>query len=103
MHTLAVAMLLEPRQVHHFQDIAYNHDSLWVCPNNAPGAQQPKLPPADNPAPPPDIELAGGVGCRCSCPDGGGGAQTNTPSQCLEKLKEPNTRVRPFFHRILWW
>lgn len=103
VHTLAVAMLLDPREVHHFQDIAYMHDGLWVCPNNAPGAQTPKLPSADDPAPDPDIELAGGVGCRCSCPDGGGGDQTNTPEGCAIRLREPNTRYRPWFPRVFWW
>lgn len=96
-------MLLSPQQVHHFQDIAYNHDDLWVCPNNAPGAQIPELPPSDDPAPFPDPEHPGGVGCRCSCPDGGGGDQTNHPLACVTRLKEPNTQARPFPPRIFWW
>ncbi|SPO00887.1 related to alpha-1,2-mannosyltransferase [Cephalotrichum gorgonifer] len=105
VHSLAVGMLLDPKQVHHFQDIAYMHDNLWVCPNNAPGAQLPELPAAPgNPAPKPDPERAGGVGCRCSCPDGGGSRrQSNHHNECLLRLKEPNTRERTVLPRILWW
>ncbi|KAG7123345.1 Glycolipid 2-alpha-mannosyltransferase 2 like protein [Verticillium longisporum] len=39
IHSLGVAMLLEPSQVHHFEDIGYRHGEFHQCPDNAPGGQ----------------------------------------------------------------
>ncbi|KAJ2974598.1 hypothetical protein NUW58_g8609 [Xylaria curta] len=41
VHTLAVNMLAEPHQIHHFADIGYRHDWFYQCPANTPGGQLP--------------------------------------------------------------
>ena len=84
-------MLLDPKEVHHFEDIGYMHDKLWVCPNNAPGEES---------SAPGNPGREGGVGCRCTCPDGPR-TWTNHPEHCIMKMKEPNTRERPWLPRIL--
>lgn len=94
MHSIAVDMLLDSAQVHHFADIGYRHDSLYQCPVNAPGGQLPgnkALGDDEKWAP----EQDGGVGCRCECD--GRTRPRNHPSYCLNKLKAPNTRSRPWF------
>ncbi|EHA53754.1 hypothetical protein MCOR27_010934 [Pyricularia oryzae] len=98
VHSIAVAMLLDPSQVHHFDDIGYRHDQLYQCPVNSPGSQLP-----DNPSLGTDKNWApsaeGGVGCRCECD--GRTTPRNHPGYCLNKLKAPNTRSRPWFTWLL--
>ncbi|EJT81523.1 hypothetical protein GGTG_01501 [Gaeumannomyces tritici R3-111a-1] len=94
VHSIAVDMLLDSAQVHHFADIGYRHDSLYQCPANAAGGQlqgNRALGDDDKWAP----EAEGGVGCRCECD--GRARSRNHPGYCLNKLKAPNTRSRPWF------
>ncbi|KAI1846777.1 hypothetical protein JX265_004746 [Neoarthrinium moseri] len=91
VHSLAVAMYVDPRQVHHFEDFGYRHDKLYQCPANAPGGQLPgSLALGNEPWSP---EMDGGVGCRCTCD---GRTRRNFEGYCLNKVKQPNTRSRPW-------
>lgn len=86
VHSLAIGMLLNPNQVHHFEDFGYKHDTIFECPANAPGGQlldSPTLGSRDF-AP----EMAGGIGCRCECD---GRVRRNQDSYCVNRLKSPNT------------
>ncbi|KAK3692320.1 nucleotide-diphospho-sugar transferase [Podospora appendiculata] len=89
VHSLALAMLLNSDQVHHFEDFGYRHDWFFQCPANAPGGQLLESKAlGDFPF---NKERQGGIGCRCECD----GAQTrNYASYCLNKLKQPNTSKR---------
>ncbi|PPJ57922.1 hypothetical protein CBER1_09853 [Cercospora berteroae] len=70
VHSLAAAMLLEPRELHRFSDLGYIHDGLQYC-----TFQSTKEEKQRGFAVPPDIrgmgisEIEGReqVGCRCSC------------------------------------
>ncbi|KAI1660028.1 glycosyltransferase family 15 protein [Daldinia decipiens] len=96
VHSLAIAMLADPRKVHHFEDFGYRHALLYQCPANAPGGQLP------------ESQLLGsgtwaaeednGIGCRCECP---GPSPRNYGSYCLNKLKQPTTIKRPWFASFL--
>ncbi|KAI1437436.1 glycosyltransferase family 15 protein [Xylaria sp. CBS 124048] len=100
VHSLAVDMLAEPHQVHHFADIGYKHDWYYQCPANAPGGQLPESQTLNlvNETWAPEIE--GGVGCRCECD---GRENRNTASYCHNKLRAPNTRQRPWSTWFLGW
>ncbi|KAK9771360.1 putative Glycolipid 2-alpha-mannosyltransferase [Seiridium cardinale] len=92
VHSLAVAMFVDPKKVHHFEDFGYRHDLLYQCPANAPGGQLPESTILGNEtswAP----EIEGGIGCRCQCD---GQTTRNHPGYCLNKLKQPNTMQRPW-------
>lgn len=91
VHSLAVAMLVDPRKVHHFEDFGYRHDLLYQCPANAPGGQLPdsSLLGSGTWAP----EMDNGIGCRCECD---GRTTRNHPGYCLNKLKQPTTIKRPW-------
>ncbi|KAI1188943.1 glycolipid 2-alpha-mannosyltransferase [Nemania serpens] len=93
VHSLAIAMLADPQQVHHFQDIGYRHADFHQCPANAPGGQLPGSSSlAENK--PWSPEIAGGIGCRCECD----GKEThNYQTFCLDKLKQPYTPKRGWF------
>ncbi|KAI0465782.1 glycolipid 2-alpha-mannosyltransferase [Xylaria cf. heliscus] len=94
VHSLAVAMLADPQQVHHFEDIGYRHDKFYQCPMNAPGGQLPNSPSlAQNK--PWTPEEAGGIGCRCKCT--GEEKLRNYGPYCLDKLKQPNTPKKGWF------
>ncbi|KAM4059777.1 glycolipid 2-alpha-mannosyltransferase [Hirsutella rhossiliensis] len=69
VHSLAVALLLPPRQVHHFADVGYVHDTLQYCTHGP------------TPAALRRGELVPGIGgdgrgpelgCRCNCANGAG-------------------------------
>ncbi|ETS88161.1 hypothetical protein PFICI_01989 [Pestalotiopsis fici W106-1] len=93
VHSLAVAMFVDPRRVHHFEDFGYRHDLLYQCPANAPGGQLPEstlLGKEMTWAP----EIEGGIGCRCQCD---GRKTRNHPGYCLNKLKQPDGLKRPFW------
>ncbi|ORY59156.1 glycolipid 2-alpha-mannosyltransferase [Pseudomassariella vexata] len=95
VHSLAVAMLLKPEKVHHFEDFGYRHGNFYQCPANAPGGQLPeseRLGKATLPKGNPEVE--GGIGCRCQCdrrPHGG----RNFSGYCMT-LQQPNSRERPW-------
>ncbi|KAK3366772.1 nucleotide-diphospho-sugar transferase [Lasiosphaeria ovina] len=81
VHSLAVHLLLEPSQVHHFADNAYHHEP---CPGNAPGGQlhnTTALGTGDY-----SPETPGAIGCRCKCLDD---RQRNNRGTCLSKLQSP--------------
>ncbi|KAI1802758.1 glycosyltransferase family 15 protein [Daldinia bambusicola] len=96
VHSLAIALLADPRKIHHFEDFGYRHALLYQCPANAPGGQLP------------GSELLGsgtwaaeednGIGCRCECP---GPSPRNFGSYCLNKLKQPTTVKRPWLAPFL--
>ncbi|ORY65989.1 glycolipid 2-alpha-mannosyltransferase [Pseudomassariella vexata] len=91
VHALAVAMLVDPRKVHHFEDLGYRHDQLYQCPANAPGGQLLGSKALGDGTWAPEIE--GGIGCRCECD---GRKTRNHPGYCLNKLKQPNSPKRPW-------
>ncbi|KAI0457718.1 glycolipid 2-alpha-mannosyltransferase [Xylaria acuta] len=94
VHSLAIAMLADPQQVHHFEDMGYRHDKFYQCPVNAPDGQLPNSPSlAENK--PWTPEAAGGIGCRCKCT--GKEKIRNYGTYCLDKLRQPNTPKRG------WW
>ncbi|KAI0378546.1 glycosyltransferase family 15 protein [Hypomontagnella monticulosa] len=93
VHSLAVNMLAEPHQVHHFADIGYRHDWYYQCPANAPGGQLPESQALNKVQGSWAREISGGVGCRCECD---GRQNRNHASYCLNKLKAPNTAHRPW-------
>ncbi|KAK3995867.1 family 15 putative glycosyltransferase [Cladorrhinum sp. PSN332] len=88
VHSLAVAMLLDPHQVHHFEDFGYRHDDFYQCPANAPGGQLPDSEILGKTSEKVSPELQDGIGCRCECD---GTKTRNIPGYCLAKLKQPNT------------
>ncbi|KAI2643549.1 glycosyltransferase family 15 protein [Xylaria nigripes] len=100
IHTLAVGMLAEPHQIHHFSDIGYRHDWYYQCPANAPGGQLPESTTLNlvNETWAPEIE--GGVGCRCECD---GRSYRNTAYYCPNRLTAPHTRQRPWSTWLLSW
>ncbi|KAI1080782.1 glycolipid 2-alpha-mannosyltransferase [Whalleya microplaca] len=94
VHSLAVNMLAQPHQVHHFADIGYRHDWYYQCPANAPGAAQlPESAALHEAQPAWAPEVPGGVGCRCDCD---GRTNRNHAAYCLHKMKAPNTASRPW-------
>lgn len=93
VHSLAVNMLAEPQQVHHFADFGYRHDWYYQCPANAPGGQLPESQTLNDAQSRWADEIPGGAGCRCDCD---GRTNRNHASYCLHKLKAPNTADRPW-------
>ncbi|OTA99552.1 glycosyltransferase family 15 protein [Hypoxylon sp. CI-4A] len=89
VHSLAVALLVEPRKVHHFEDFGYRHDLLYQCPANAPGGQLPDSPLLGSGTWSP--ETASGIGCRCEC---AGLEERNYGNVCLDRLKQPTSVKR---------
>jgi len=84
---MAVAALLPPSKVHHFEDIGYRHDWYYQCPANAPDGQMQgskTLEGSDTWFP----EIEGGIGCRCECD---GTRTRNYATYCLHRLRQPNT------------
>jgi mannosyltransferase len=43
VHSLAAALFLKPREIHHFQDFGYAYSNLWRQPHNALGLQLPLM------------------------------------------------------------
>ncbi|KAI0512554.1 glycolipid 2-alpha-mannosyltransferase [Xylaria bambusicola] len=93
VHSLAIGMLADPQQVHHFEDIGYRHAKFYQCPANALDGQLPDSPSLvkNKPWSP---ESAGGIGCRCEC-DGKTGR--NFQSYCLDRLKQPSSPKKGWF------
>lgn len=84
IHSLAAALFLQPKQIHHFEDIGYRHSNLWTQPNNAWNLQ---LPNVDIGAKPWAEEVMGASGCRCEKKEGKVlGETTNVPETCLKRL-----------------
>jgi mannosyltransferase len=100
VHSLAVNMLAEPHQVHHFADIGYRHDWYYQCPANKPGGQLPESTTLNGISKSWAPEIDGGVGCRCDCD---GRTNRNTASYCHNKLRAPNTIRRPWSTWFLGW
>ncbi|KAI1345000.1 glycolipid 2-alpha-mannosyltransferase [Xylariaceae sp. FL0016] len=103
VHSLAIAMFVDPRRVHHFSDFGYRHDKLYQCPANAPGGQLPQSPllgnysvseTSFNDQTKLSPELDQGIGCRCSCD---GRTPRNFGGYCVNKLKQPSSLKRPWF------
>jgi len=101
VHSLYVAMAADPRQVHHFEDFGYRHDQLYQCPSNSINGQMPESS-ILNTGLGKDLGVPGtstGIGCRCEC-DGRKDTR-NHPGYCLNKLKQPNSRKRPWLTWLL--
>ncbi|KAF2963797.1 hypothetical protein GQX73_g9776 [Xylaria multiplex] len=93
VHSLAIGMLADPQQVHHFEDIGYRHADFYQCPANAPSGQLPRSSSlAKNK--PWSPEIAGGIGCRCKCK---GEEGRNYQTYCQDKLRQPTTPKRGWF------
>ena len=89
-------MLADPAKVHHFADIGYSHDGLYVCPANAVDGQLPESKALAGSPSKWDSEASNGIGCRCKCP-GGPFKRRNTRTYCTTKMDKPNTRRRTWF------
>ncbi|ODV81236.1 glycosyltransferase family 15 protein [Suhomyces tanzawaensis NRRL Y-17324] len=79
VHSLAIGMMLELRDVHYFRDIGYKHSAIGHCPGNSPIGQKlykesENYSRAKSGIKPdeywlaPDKPVWAGVGCRCRCP-----------------------------------
>ncbi|EGV60702.1 O-glycoside alpha-1,2-mannosyltransferase 4 [Yamadazyma tenuis] len=74
VHSLALAMMLDTKDVHYFRDIGYQHSTLAHCPGNSKLNQLPYTPDEANANNPffqsykPNAPVVNGVGCRCKCP-----------------------------------
>ena len=77
VHSLAVGMMLELKEIHYFRDIGYRHSTLGHCPGNARKNQLRYVPSEkyyktdleeDLKWLEPDKPTKYGVGCRCRCP-----------------------------------
>ncbi|KAI0393864.1 glycosyltransferase family 15 protein [Xylariaceae sp. FL0594] len=93
IHSLAVAMLADPKQIHHFADIGYRHADLYQCPGNAPGGQLPDSAALAGHKTWSD-EVKGGIGCRCTCD---GKKPRNFGGYCLDRLKQPVSPPKGWF------
>ncbi|KAB8342829.1 hypothetical protein FH972_022427 [Carpinus fangiana] len=84
VHSLGAALLLEPAQLHFFEDLGYTHGPFQNCPENAKGAQREgarELAAHDGWNVASESEV--GVGCRCRCrPE----TVQNKPT-CLNRLR----------------
>ena len=66
VHSLAVALLLQPAELHHFSDWGYVHDGLQVCTHKSSEAEKragvsvPRIAGGD-------AQERGELGCRCKC------------------------------------
>ena len=60
VHSLAAALMLEPQQVHYFQDVGYSHPPFQHCP------------------------VGEGVGCGCECDK-----SAHVGSYCLDRMRQP--------------
>ncbi|KAI1394155.1 glycosyltransferase family 15 protein [Hypoxylon trugodes] len=96
VHSLAVALLVDPRKVHHFEDFGYRHDHLYQCPANAPGGQLPDSPLLGSGTWAPEMDS--GIGCRCECD---GREPRNYGESCIDKLKQPTTVKRSWFPWVI--
>lgn len=65
VHAFAAALLLQPEELHHFQDFGYYHDPWIVSPANAPGKQLPDSQTLGGIGENVVEGEEGGVGCRC--------------------------------------
>lgn len=95
-------MLLQPSQVHHFDDIGYRHGTFYQCPANAPGGQLPESKALGiatsikgNP------EEPGGVGCRCQCDRRPAGVR-NYSGYCFDRLEQPSNSERPWVELLIF-
>lgn len=74
IHSLAIAMMLDIKEIHYFRDIGYKHSTLGHCPANSKVNQLPYAPSAANvnnanfQLYKPNRPRTNGVGCRCRCP-----------------------------------
>lgn len=77
VHSLAIGMLLDLKDIHYFRDIGYKHSGLSHCPGNS-RRYQLKYEPSeryyqkdlskDSAWLSPDSPRSNGIGCRCRCP-----------------------------------
>ncbi|KAK4644999.1 hypothetical protein QC761_309880 [Podospora bellae-mahoneyi] len=100
IHSLAVHLLLEAKEMHHFSDVGYYHEPFWQCPQNAKGKQLLDNEMIGKAPKGMGEEQEGGHGCRCECGLGkkGDWRRRNNRGICLEKLQRPAAYVRPS-----WW
>ncbi|RDA83120.1 hypothetical protein CP532_0880 [Ophiocordyceps camponoti-leonardi (nom. inval.)] len=80
VHSLAVAMLLRPEEVHHFSDVGYTHDTLQYCPYGptAESLRRGELVPKIS-----DMTPEEELGCQSDCHTG---ARTIRPI-CFNRIK----------------
>ncbi|KAF2278073.1 glycosyl transferase [Westerdykella ornata] len=90
VHSLAAALLLEPRQLHYFQDFGYFHEPWRVCPANAKGKQLPGSSVLGSGDTIWTKEEDDGVGCRCECQPG-----RNFQSICFNHVQK-GTHTKPW-------
>ncbi|KAM7224075.1 family 15 putative glycosyltransferase [Rhypophila decipiens] len=98
VHSLALAMLLDARYIHHFQDIGYHHDIFTQCPVNAAGEKQ--LPRSESLvenqpwAPEGRHDDPNAIGCRCECDAAERGGTMDYSGYCTHRLTLPNRARR---------
>ncbi|EGW34005.1 mannosyltransferase of the KRE2 family [Spathaspora passalidarum NRRL Y-27907] len=75
IHSLAIGMMLDLKEIHYFRDIGYRHSNFIHCPRNSPKNQLEYVPSdtyqgnkKDKHWLFPDKPRKFGAGCRCRCP-----------------------------------
>lgn len=91
VHSLAVGMLLDLKDIHYFRDIGYQHSAMSHCPGNS-KRYQVKYQPSekyylkdlkeDQAWLSPDGPRPNGIGCRCRCPKAKD--IEDSPSSCVK-------------------
>ncbi|KAK4196076.1 family 15 putative glycosyltransferase [Triangularia verruculosa] len=100
VHSLAVHLLLEAKELHHFSDIGYYHHPFWQCPQNAKGRQLLDDVMIGEASQKMTEEQEGGFGCRCECGLGNSDdfRMRNNRGICLERMQQPAA-----WTRASWW
>jgi mannosyltransferase len=88
IHSLAAALLLEPHELHRFEDFGYSHLPFWVCLANAWKKQLPESNTLGGGLGGGkwSVERENGAGCRCNCPSEH--KRANFPGTCFAKFKK---------------
>lgn len=89
-------MLLEPHEIHHFEDFGYGHAPYMVGPANAKGKQLLESPALDPPNGDIAPEREGGSGCRCLYPE-----RRNFQNVCINTIQQA-THPKPWPNRMGW-
>ena len=81
-----MALFLQPKEIHHFEDFGYKHSDFWVQPDNAADKQMPDIDLSDQSW---AEEVPGAPGCRCEKSEWKTrGKATNLAPTCFRRLGE---------------
>ncbi|KAF2106857.1 glycolipid 2-alpha-mannosyltransferase [Lophiotrema nucula] len=96
IHAWAAALLLQPHELHYFQDFGYFHDPWRVAPANAKGGQLPDSKALSGRGKEWAEESQNGVGCRCEHRE-----IRNFQNWCFNKVQRA-THPTPWPNKIGW-